>query len=100
MSAIDDLQANAAQPFEQARAMPPSVYTDPAFLQAELSNIFSQDWFCVGRADALINEGDYLTLDLAVIIGKRLQDLAVLRVAYAFEQATETWKTQPNICLS
>ena len=34
------------------------------------------------------------------IIGKRLQDLAVLRVAYAFEQATETWKTQPNICLS
>ena len=65
MSAIDDLQANAAQPFEQARAMPPSVYTDPAFLQAELSNIFSQDWFCVGRADALANEGDYLTLDLA-----------------------------------
>ena len=34
------------------------------------------------------------------IIGKRLQDLAVLRIAYAFEQATETWKTQPNICLS
>ena len=33
------------------------------------------------------------------IIGKRLQDLAVLRIAYAFEQATETWKTQPNICL-
>ena len=33
------------------------------------------------------------------IIGKRLQDLAVLRVAYAFEQATETWKTQPNISL-
>ena len=34
------------------------------------------------------------------IIGKRLQDLAVLRIAYAFEQATETWKTQPNISLS
>ena len=33
------------------------------------------------------------------IIGKRLQDLAVLRIAYAFEQATETWKTQPNISL-
>ena len=65
MSAIDDLQANAAQPFEQARAMPPSVYTDPAFLQAELSQIFAQDWFCVGRADTLANEGDYLALDLA-----------------------------------
>lgn len=33
------------------------------------------------------------------IIGKRLQDLAVLRIAYAFEQATGTWKTQPDICL-
>ena len=33
------------------------------------------------------------------IIGKPLQELAVLRIAYAFEQATNTWKTQPNICI-
>lgn len=32
------------------------------------------------------------------IIGKPLQELALLRMAYAFEQATNTWKTLPGIC--
>ncbi len=32
------------------------------------------------------------------IIGKPLQELALLRMAYAFEQATDTWKTLPGIC--
>ncbi|MDC0067565.1 amidase [Gammaproteobacteria bacterium] len=32
------------------------------------------------------------------IIGKPQQELSVLKIAYAFEQATNTWKTQPNIC--
>lgn len=59
------LAANAALPFENARAMPPSVYTSEAFLQSELEHIFRQDWFCAGRASALPNPGDYLTLDLA-----------------------------------
>ena len=65
MSAIDDLKINTSVPFEQARAMSPSVYTDPSFLNAELSHIFARDWFCVGRIDALNKPGDYLTLDLA-----------------------------------
>ncbi len=65
MSAIDDLKINTSVPFEQARAMSPSVYTDPSFLNAELSQIFARDWFCVGRIDALNKPGDYLTLDLA-----------------------------------
>jgi len=65
MSAIDDLKKNTSVPFEQARAMSPSVYTDPSFLNAELSQIFARDWFCVGRIDALNKPGDYLTLDLA-----------------------------------
>ena len=65
MSSIDDLQDNTSVPFEKARAMPTSVYTDPTFLKTELSHIFAQDWFCVGRADALAKPGDYLTLDLA-----------------------------------
>lgn len=33
------------------------------------------------------------------IIGKPLQELAILRIAYAFEQVTSSWKTQPKICL-
>jgi amidase len=32
------------------------------------------------------------------IIGKPLQELAVLRIAWAFEQATNTWETLPDIC--
>jgi hypothetical protein len=42
MSAIDDLRANTATPFEQARAMPRPIDTDPAFLEVELSHIFAQ----------------------------------------------------------
>ena len=33
------------------------------------------------------------------IIGKPLQDLAVLKIAYAFEQATNIGETQPDICV-
>ncbi|OED38550.1 (2Fe-2S)-binding protein [Chromatiales bacterium (ex Bugula neritina AB1)] len=63
--AIAQLATNAALPFENARAMPPSVYTSEAFLESELENIFRQDWFCAGRASALPKAGDYLTLELA-----------------------------------
>ncbi|MEO1139865.1 MAG: SRPBCC family protein [Pseudomonadota bacterium] len=63
--AVEELLETVSVPFEQARAMPPSVYTSHAFLQRELSDIFSKDWFCVGRASALADPGDYVTLDLA-----------------------------------
>ncbi len=60
-----ELAANAAQPFEQAHAMPRSVYQSEEFLQQELNNIFRHDWFCAGRASSVANPGDYLTLELA-----------------------------------
>jgi len=59
------LVANAALPFQEARAMPPAVYTSESFLQNELDNVFRHDWFCAGRASALPDPGDYLTLELA-----------------------------------
>ena len=65
LSPMAELSQNVAQPFERARAMPKSVYTSEAFLQAELDHVFKQDWFCVTRADALAKPGDYTTLDLA-----------------------------------
>ena len=65
MNAVTELKKNTSVPFEQARAMPPSVYTSTDFLKRELSDIFSKDWFCVGRASALSKPGDYVTLDLA-----------------------------------
>ncbi|MFK5998594.1 MAG: Rieske 2Fe-2S domain-containing protein [Rhodobacterales bacterium] len=65
MNAIDKLREGTNLPFEQARAMPPEVYTSEDFLQHELSDIFSKDWFCVGRSDALKNIGDYVSTELA-----------------------------------
>jgi phenylpropionate dioxygenase-like ring-hydroxylating dioxygenase large terminal subunit len=63
--AAEDLRQNTLVPFERARAMPPSVYTSEAFLERETLAIFAREWFCAGRADALANAGDYVTLDLA-----------------------------------
>lgn len=80
--AIDELSENVSVPFEQARAMPPSVYTSQKFLDAELQYIFKQDWFCIGRASALSQVGDYVTLDLAqqpiVVLRDKLGELRAM----------------------
>ncbi len=65
LDAVNELKNSVAVPFEAASAMPKSVYTDEAFLERELSDVFRKDWFCAGRADALPNPGDYTTLELA-----------------------------------
>jgi len=85
--AVSELQKNVSVPFEQARAMPTSVYTSQDFLQRELENIFSKDWFCVGRASSLSKPGDYLTLDLAE------QPIVVLR------DSEGQLKAMSNVCL-
>ena len=64
-SAPTELAANTAVPFEKAHGMPTSVYTSEEFLADELKHVFSQDWFCAGRASSLGKPGDYLTLELA-----------------------------------
>jgi len=84
---VEQLNQNVSQPFEQARAMPPSVYTSEEFLNRELSDIFSKDWFCVGRADALPNTGDYVTQDLAG------QPIMVIR------DKDGTLRAQSNVCM-
>ncbi len=60
-----ELHANVAIPFERARAMPKSVYTDPGFLAQEQAQIFAREWLCAGRAETLAEPGDYLTLTIA-----------------------------------
>ncbi|MBN3726912.1 SRPBCC family protein [Burkholderia sp. Ac-20379] len=67
------LQANCARDFDDARAMPPGVYTSPAFLAREQRTVFREDWLCVGRAASLAQPGDYLSADLGG------QPVAVLR---------------------
>jgi phenylpropionate dioxygenase-like ring-hydroxylating dioxygenase large terminal subunit len=59
------LKANVAVPFEQAHAMPKSVYTSEEFAAHEMDAIFRNEWYCAGRASALSKPGDYITLELA-----------------------------------
>ena len=84
---IAALAANVALPFEQARAMPPEVYTSQTFLEAELEHIFCKEWFCIGRASTLANPGDYTTCELAG------QPIAVIR------DKDGTLRAMSNVCL-
>lgn len=60
-----ELHANVSVPFNQALAMPKSVYTSAEFLEQEQRHIFAHDWLCAGRAETLPNAGDYLTMTIA-----------------------------------
>jgi nitrite reductase/ring-hydroxylating ferredoxin subunit len=65
ISPAAELHANVSVPFEAAHAMPKSVYTSAAFLALEQTHVFAHDWLCAGRAEALPNPGDYLTMQIA-----------------------------------
>jgi phenylpropionate dioxygenase-like ring-hydroxylating dioxygenase large terminal subunit len=65
LTPAEELQANTAVPFAQAHAMPKSVYTDPGFLALEQERIFRREWLCAGRAEALPDPGDYMTMQVA-----------------------------------
>jgi len=58
LAALRDI---AERPLEQARAMPPGVYTSEAFHALERARIFAREWLCAGRAESVANPGDYLT---------------------------------------
>lgn len=64
-SPVDALAEAVGVPFERARAMPKAVYTSPEFLELEQHRIFARDWLCAGRASALPEPGDYLTMEIA-----------------------------------
>lgn len=63
--ALDELRASVSVPFESAHAMPKSVYTSAAFAKLEERHIFARAWLCAGRAEALKNPGDYLTMEIS-----------------------------------
>ena len=65
LTPLEELRQNVGVPFEQALAMPKSVYTSPEFAEQEMKHIFARDWLCAGRADALPNPGDYLTMQIS-----------------------------------
>ncbi len=87
MNPVQELLANAATPFDEAHAMPRSVYTSDEFLKAEIDSIFSKEWFCAGRASSLAEPGEYLTLELAG------QPIMVIR------DKAGVLRAQSNVCL-
>jgi phenylpropionate dioxygenase-like ring-hydroxylating dioxygenase large terminal subunit len=86
-NAVAQLKASVAVPFNQAHAMPKSVYTSEDFAAKEVEQIFSKEWFCVGRASSLSKPGDYVTLELAN------QPIMVIR------DRGGTLRAQSNVCL-
>jgi len=82
-----ELRANVARPFNEAKAMPRSVYTSEAFCAQEVDAIFRREWVCVGRGDGLAEPGDYLTYELAG------QPIMVLR------DSDGALRAQSNVCL-
>ncbi|MBT6512022.1 MAG: Rieske 2Fe-2S domain-containing protein, partial [Rhodospirillaceae bacterium] len=62
---LSELRTNAEGPFEKSRNAPPGIYSSPEFLALEQETIFSKEWICAGRADALAKPGDYLTMEIA-----------------------------------
>ena len=87
LNPVDALRETTSLPFEQARAMPPEVYTSEAFLAKELELIFAREWYCVGRASAMAKPGDYVSAELAG------QPIAVVR------DASGTLRAMSNVCL-
>ncbi len=81
------LRETVSHPFEQARAMPPEVYTSEVFLKAELEGIFGREWLCLGRASALAEPGDYAAWEIAG------QPVAVVR------DRDGTLRAFSNVCL-
>lgn len=65
LTPLEELRRNLGVPFEQALAMPKSVYTSEAFAAQEREHIFAREWLCAGRADALPNPGDYMTMQIS-----------------------------------
>jgi choline monooxygenase len=61
---LDLLSERASCPLDQAMSSPPSLYTDPAILDMEISSIFEQDWHCPGLAADIPEPGDYVTFSI------------------------------------
>ena len=64
-TALEELRASVAVPFNRAHSMPKSVYTSPDFSQMEQERIFARAWLCAGRAEALKAPGDYMTMEIS-----------------------------------
>jgi phenylpropionate dioxygenase-like ring-hydroxylating dioxygenase large terminal subunit len=71
---IESIATMAAQAEDAIFGVSPDIYQSKDLLDVEYEKIFKHQWQCVGRADELVEPGDYLTTDLGivpVIVNKR-----------------------------
>jgi choline monooxygenase len=54
-----------AASLEEAYTIPASWYLDPAIYRLEQRAVFGGNWQAIGRADQVVNPGDYFTAELA-----------------------------------
>jgi glycine betaine catabolism A len=47
------------------KTLPACYYTDPEIFRHEIDTFFFEDWICVGRADSILNPGDYFLREIA-----------------------------------
>jgi phenylpropionate dioxygenase-like ring-hydroxylating dioxygenase large terminal subunit len=64
-SIFDPGLANCNKPAETALSIPPQYYTSDSIAAAEIETIFRTGWIGIGRADAVSEPGDFITLDIA-----------------------------------
>ena len=64
MSLFDELRRHGELPFEQARMLPLAAYSSDDLLRRELTELFGNDWLCVGRTIDVPRAGDYLTAEI------------------------------------
>ena len=50
-------------PYDRGFSLPGIFYSDPAWMQFELEELFARDWFCVGRVEEVSKPGDYFAFD-------------------------------------
>lgn len=72
LASFDD----SVRPVDEARLLPPVLYTSPEFYEFERRAIFRREWLCVGRADQLAEPGDFRCVTIAgePLIAARDQD--------------------------
>lgn len=51
-------------PYERARSMPRTFYTDARVLALEKEHLFLQEWICVGRAEEISRPGDFVAFQI------------------------------------
>ena len=57
--------AASTKAVNEARLLPPLIYTSQEFYEFERRSIFRHEWLCVGRADQVPEPGDFRCIAIA-----------------------------------